>query len=349
MTKRGNVKIGISVSGMPTILSSINITKAYKENGSFVLDEDFDQNQKTIKFKLPYVNKNNFNLNFKLMNAAFIKIKNLKYMLLKEDDIVIAYPLDVKRKLNKKLPKINLGNFQDWSQKLSFNEKAILECLLVKKEIKDGEENTISGDSYLFKTSSSNSIIEIDEILSIISKLEPEIIRFLTLKLELHTKIYKKGTLSEITYARIQMPSTRDILLAKKMADTFGKENNEILNMIEDARAEKVREGDIISKEDFEKEFGLFTIEEDSDDENEFINLSGEQKEIIENIDTVEDINNIVENIQSKIKNKKISSNILKSMIKKFGKEKTIEIILEKENNEELVDNMALIQYMGNN
>lgn len=343
MTKRGNIKIGTVVKGLPTILSTIHVTKPYKIDNNFELDEDFNQNQKSLKFKLPYANIENFDNNFKILTSAFIKIKNFKYILNKEEDNVVAYPLDVLKNSTKKLPIIKLGLYKDWSEKLEFQTKGILECILIKSNTENGDIETASGDSFLFKTSSDNSKIEIKEVLDIIKESVPaDAIRFLNLKLELHTKLFKKGQLNEVTYARIELPTDKDILLAKKMADTFGKENLEILNKFENSKIKIKNENAILSVEEFEKEYGSFTIEADSEDEQEFLNFSNNGAE---EINKAQSLTEKVEEFIKTLENNTLSVNIIKSMFDKYGEEKAKEII--NENN--FQSNMEAVTYMGNN
>lgn len=270
MSKKGNIKIGNCLNGSPSVFSRIHVTKSYKINNKFAIDNDFNNDSTSLRFRLPFANKDNFDNNLRIMNSAYITIKNLKYILTQEGDRVIASPLYLKAEILEKLPTVDIGLYSDWCNKLTFNRKAVLECNLVNDKTEYRETEIISGDGFLFKTSSINSIIEISEVLDTINILPSEVIRFLTLRLELYTELHDKDDIDSLTYARIETPTVKDILLAKKMADSVGSDNNEMLDLYENKVVEGRKEK-AISLSEFEDKYGKLAIEADNEEEDEFV------------------------------------------------------------------------------
>lgn len=339
MSKRGNIKIGTVVNGMPSMLSKIHVTKSYKINNQFVMDNDFNNDSTSLRFRLPFANKDNFDNNLRIMNSAFIKIKNFKYILTQEGDRVIASPLDLKAGTLEKLPTVDLGLYTDWCDKLTFNRKAILECNLINDKTEDGDTETVSGDGFLFKTSSVNSIVEMSEVLDTINDLPSEVVRFLTLKLELYTKLYNKGNIENLTYVRIETPTVKDILLAKKMADTFGSDNNAMLALFEDGVAKR-RKDVTITVAEFEKMYGQFTIEADNDDDGEFMNSRGSED------NNKEDKSSKVVEFIEKNDLSKISKNVINSLMAKYSEEEVSLIIEDMRNQNEEITNVSLLKHI---
>lgn len=226
--KLGNIKIGQVINGQPTMLNKLVLTKPVKEgDDNFVKYEGCENGYSTLKVRLPFVN--NLINSFDTRESSFITINDIKYIARDLDGEVYAFLLE--NQGPNSIPVIHMGSAANIGAKLGLQTRALLNVFVMN----DTDDDFLGGKlgTFTFKTSSANSLYEIQNALNSVSHISPDILRLASFTLEVTSKKSSNSDVGEVTYVRLLPPSLKAIAAAAKTA----KESPEVLNYLSQMEA----------------------------------------------------------------------------------------------------------------
>jgi len=226
--KLGNIKIGQVINGQPTMLNKLVLTKPVKEgDDNFVKYEGCENGYSTLKVRLPFVN--NLINSFDTRESSFITINDIKYIARDLDGEVYAFLLE--NQGPNSIPVIHMGSAANIGAKLGLQTRALLNVFVMN----DTDDDFLGGKlgTFTFKTSSANSLYEIQNALNSVSHINPDILRLASFTLEVTSKKSSNSDVGEVTYVRLLPPSLKSIAAAAKTA----KESPEVLEYLSQMEA----------------------------------------------------------------------------------------------------------------
>lgn len=244
--KAGNLKFGGVKNGLPQQFQKMKITGNSKDG-----EENFTpyngteaEGYDSIQIQLPMLTKS-----FEYGLISFIEIMDNKYYAKKIGEDIVMFPLN-----DRNLPVIKTASTDELIDKLQMDNRALLYVLI------PSEENEFLGGGmsiFMYKTASSHSINEIENVMSIIEEMDPNILRNLKLTLEVTRKMVNLKDLEDVSYVRLLLPSPKAIMEAQKAVTEQPAINTYLektLERVQNSREEAVKSA--ISIEDAEKLFG---------------------------------------------------------------------------------------------
>lgn len=244
--KAGNIKFGGVKNGLPQQFQKMKITGNSKDG-----EENFTpfngtetEGYDSIQVQLPMLTQS-----FEYGLISFIEIMDNKYYAKQVGEDIVMFPLN-----DRHLPVIKTAATNELINTLQMDNRALLYVMIPK------EENEFLGGGmsvFMYKTASAFSINEIQNTMSIIEEMDPNILRNLKLTLEVTKKMVNLKDLEDISYVRLLLPSPKAVMEAQKASveqQAINTYLEETLKRVQDSRTQAVESA--ISIEDAEKLFG---------------------------------------------------------------------------------------------
>ena len=253
--KVGNIKFGGMKNGLPEMFQKMKITGTSKdgeENFTPLAGTDAE-GYESIQIQLPLLGDS-----FDCGLISFVDILDNKYYVKIVDEDIVMFPLN-----DRNLPVIKEKVTDELITRFKMETRAILFALI------PGEDNTFLGggmSTFMYKTASSHSIGEIENVMAFVSQLDSKVLRHLKLTLEVTRRMINLKEREDISYVRLLLPSPKAIMEAVR-ASTELSEAGEFMtlvsDLIKDSKLEAVAKA--ITIEQAEKVFGkklTFKIED---------------------------------------------------------------------------------------
>jgi len=226
LNKSGNIKIGGTENGLPKQYSKMFVTAAHKSGGeNFKEIKGFENGVDSLDITLPF--STDLAKNFDVGLISFVILNSsVKYYAKEILGKVYLFPLEPNfSDPLSDMPVILLGEYKDWKDKLQFKRGAILYARIPSVD---------SSGVFYFKTQSAHSIEQISNTLDTMKRIDSNIIRLSKFKLEIFTKLFRKGDIEEVTYTRLLPPTNENILNASCKISENNKSGLEALNIMEE-------------------------------------------------------------------------------------------------------------------
>jgi hypothetical protein len=244
--KVGNIKFGGMKNGLPEMFQKMKITGTSKdgEENFTTLPGTEAEGYNSIQIQLPLLGDS-----FDHGKISFVDILDHKYYVKIVDEDVVMFPLN-----DRNLPVIKEKATEDIVNRLKMEDRAILFALIPT------ENNEFLGggmSTFMYKTASSYSIGEIENVMAFVSKMEPKVLRHLKLTLEVTRRMINLKEKEDVSYVRLLLPSPKDVMEAVRASNELSEAGDfmeMVYKMINESKTDAIAKA--VTVEQAEKVFG---------------------------------------------------------------------------------------------